>query len=1111
MIAMVGEKRSAGDANLTSAEKMPITVEDVCTFVASVIGQKEAAAVVNTIREHGIDGEVLMSMSEAELKGRLGITKFGLCRKISLRLSSFSPSRSTPPESRPPSSAATTFAPLSRNPHPVLAVAQPGGALLPQQTPPAIPAGLSAPPCTSLVTPLPYAPPGLTTPQAVFSQAPPAPMYPIPLQTATSQQQTPAGAAWLAPSQPASAPAVPHPAATPAAARPAEATTAAQETAVDTHAVTGTGASTTEKEKEEKQKEEGETPAEDLASRALEEQAAIDAQLSAEAECIATGKWVLGQLKSRLTTPGYSSWADRELVSARLEEVAELGRVTQAPGMTVVVVGNTGAGKSTMLNTLLGERNVLPTNGMRACTAALVELTYLLPAEAPSGMPYVGEVDFISVEEWENELDLLFQDLTQQDGRAILHVSDSTAHNYGSWCKVVAVYGESYTHSTVEEAGRRRPPTVEQLRRKLKADRSITHKLGTTFKLTAPDAMTFKKSIEQFVDSSNEGTKSFWPIVKMMRMRSCKWNVLKTGAKLVDAPGVRDDNSARDGVVQKYFKEADSIWIVSHINRAVNDKTAKDMLGESFRRQILMDGQYGSMIFVATQSDNLLQTEIAQNLGLPEGTPIHECAAKRNEFTKQRIQEDFLDGLEEMQRMSGAAVNREELRAKFHLPVFTVSGMDFQKLSGVRETDGEAKVWTDIEGTEIPALTRYVHNAALQKRRTAIRTHAEAIVNLCDSIHAVATDDSSKDAELLCRVKQAFTQAVSTRISRGTQELLEEFDLAVKASFASLIGTQLLLGAEAATKEVMTTVQGWGRKPREGGMQWGTYKAHTRRDGVFRLDMNELMAEPVYRAVSSYWEQTFSSSVQTAFQTIQQRGTTLVKELNSSFYAQLQQSGMAEVAAQLESFKGSVESKAIARVTNSLDQAKEFGRSQQREVNRTITPSIQEHMRPGYATGTAEAGPGSHARRKEIIEEFVDRERQAMFSMAIQPVVTGLEALRQSLVSTVQQGLNGILKEMEVGYSSFWSSASAETMEARRKLAPEVHMLKMEATTSLRRLLKSQGEQFEEPDVNDEDIQVVPSDKGAGGIGADVINLCDGDDCENLAIDHLPVKHEQQG
>jgi hypothetical protein len=41
------------------------------------------------------------------------------------------------------------------------------------------------------------------------------------------------------------------------------------------------------------------------------------------------------------------------------------------------------------------------------------------------------------------------------------------------------------------------------------------------------------------------------------------WNLLKTGGKLVDAPGVRDDNNARDKVVKEYLREADGIWYLS--------------------------------------------------------------------------------------------------------------------------------------------------------------------------------------------------------------------------------------------------------------------------------------------------------------------------------------------------------------------------------------------------------------------------------------------------------------------------------------------------------------------------------------------------------------------
>ncbi len=39
----------------------------------------------------------------------------------------------------------------------------------------------------------------------------------------------------------------------------------------------------------------------------------------------------------------------------------------------------------------------------------------------------------------------------------------------------------------------------------------------------------------------------------------------KAGTILVDAPGLRDDNSVRDAVVKNYLKDSDSIWIVANI------------------------------------------------------------------------------------------------------------------------------------------------------------------------------------------------------------------------------------------------------------------------------------------------------------------------------------------------------------------------------------------------------------------------------------------------------------------------------------------------------------------------------------------------------------------
>ena len=44
-------------------------------------------------------------------------------------------------------------------------------------------------------------------------------------------------------------------------------------------------------------------------------------------------------------------------------------------------------------------------------------------------------------------------------------------------------------------------------------------------------------------------------------------------------------------------------------HRSVNDGTAKELLGEQFKRRLLMDGQYGNVFFVCTQTDDIEPTE----------------------------------------------------------------------------------------------------------------------------------------------------------------------------------------------------------------------------------------------------------------------------------------------------------------------------------------------------------------------------------------------------------------------------------------------------------------------------------------------------------------------
>ena len=100
------------------------------------------------------------------------------------------------------------------------------------------------------------------------------------------------------------------------------------------------------------------------------------------------------------------------------------------------MVGYTGAGKSSVINAMLDEERLVPTNCMRACTAVVTEISYNFLDD----QPYRAQIEFIDASDWERELKVMFQDLLDANGNVSRECSNEDTEAGIAYAKIKAVY-----------------------------------------------------------------------------------------------------------------------------------------------------------------------------------------------------------------------------------------------------------------------------------------------------------------------------------------------------------------------------------------------------------------------------------------------------------------------------------------------------------------------------------------------------------------------------------------------------------------------------------------------------------------------------------------------
>ncbi|XP_029924004.1 nuclear GTPase SLIP-GC-like [Myripristis murdjan] len=624
---------------------------------------------------------------------------------------------------------------------------------------------------------------------------------------------------------------------------------------------------------------------------------------------------------------------------------------------TVGIFGKTGAGKSSLINTIIGEKDLLPTGSMTACTSVVTKVEANM-----SSCKYEAEIEFITKKEWDDELWFLLmnnnpEDPDEEDNNDAVdddcddHEDDDDGGDDGDDGKILALYGKDI-RKTLEELMdvkhfREIPEFLRSTKKELKSD-------------TAADLSARLKRFTRH-DEDNEEGGQYWPLVKCVTIKVPRRPGvpdLLEHVTLMDLPGTGDRNQHRNKMWKEFVGSCSTVWIMAEMNRVMAETEAWDILSNTAN---LMGngGECQRIVFICTKSDDTGMSKRSTE-------EKREDIFKRNKRAKEKVMKEF----------------KKQEHIKKHLSddsddffqVFTVSSKEFEKADCLQKAE-----------TELPKLQEFLQS--LNDHQSKTSNYVSGAYGILSLIQGAKRGEMAHHKREVCRLLEQTRTAQVQKMCRSMEEAYEGLETCLSQGVQKSQQSYEKDMKKAILDNKGNRAKGFHKKLKSLVGNGGIYKPVNKRKQT--ININEILASHMKNCIDRKFKEIFPNvRSHGAFKGAISKFTLHTERLADRYK---------DVSLHLRFLK-SEEEKLKMELNDGI-------RERKKEIYNSLEESIRTSMQPCYDDAARHSGIGSLRRMRDTIQTHLQASNGRMFNEAKEDMLRHLRSLMDWIQETVEDKL----------------------------------------------------------------------------------------------------------